>query len=51
MPVIVITTASTGITSVAASSRGRTSQPIGSRPMMRSASTSSFTRIVPSSAA
>jgi hypothetical protein len=43
--------ASTGITSSAASTRGSTSQAIGSMPMMRSASTSSFTVMVPSSAA
>ena len=46
-----ISSASTGITSIAASSRGSTSQAIGSMPMMRSASTSSFTVMVPSSAA
>ena len=46
-----ISSASTGITRMAASTRGSTSQAIGSMPMMRSASTSSFTRIVPNSAA
>ena len=46
-----ISKASTGIASVAASTRGSTSQAIGSMPMMRSASTSSFTRMVPISAA
>ncbi len=50
-PEISISSASPGITSIAAINRGSTSIVTGSMPMVRMAATSSFTTMVPNSAA